>query len=186
MRLIERLSEILDLPANYVVNEANIKLAGTYMELNGSLQWISEFSSDYVYTKLQGEVSPRAIPEVRISSFNPWMPSSGVFTSKSGEKVCLVKNPRRQWKRSFHPENYTVSGYPLSDNFSTYDFDLFAPPVEIFKSSEDFIFYHLNCIGRVHTDKITLKKSLYSRDSRFTNELIAWAKNEKILSDFPV
>lgn len=115
MSLQTCLVDLLDLPRSYAFKEANSKLSQTYMFVNKELVFIHNIEETYleVITKEGSENGGETsmIRADKVESLEPWLPKTGVYTSKStGEAIFLYRRPVRQWKRSFSHSFYTVSG----------------------------------------------------------------------------
>jgi hypothetical protein len=96
------LQRIMDLPNPS--EEAKKKLEGTYMIVNGTLEYVRELfinSSQLVsYDKRTDESSL-----INVHTLEVFLPEAGLYPLNSGNIVFLQKVPKRQWMKSY-TENY--------------------------------------------------------------------------------
>ena len=155
---------------NNVLSEANKKLASTYCFLNGKIQKCREFREGgvvYHYNDTQTEMI-----KTNITSFNIWLPESGLYQLADGSIFLVMKQPNRQWARSFSDSFYEVilvSG-KFSDNMF-YDQLAHAKKLDLAVTKERYIFWWNHLIGYIKDTN-----TIICTNMAFKQELIDWSR----------
>lgn len=102
--LLENLSIVMDLPFPQCLKEGSAKLSSTYCIVNGKLEYIVEIREELLVTEIH-DINARDV-----NSFEVFLPPSGVYIHPDGDVYLLIKQPIRQWLKSFSFNFYAIDG----------------------------------------------------------------------------
>lgn len=103
-RILDFSETYLQLALKEAINKQ--KLQDTYMFVNGELRFIDIL--------IPGENSvvcssyDSGSQKIEVDSLEVWNPETGIYSCEECS-VVLLKKPIKQWKKSFHPNNYTYT-----------------------------------------------------------------------------
>jgi len=159
----------MDLETPY--DEAQKKLQGTMMFVNGELKEIHKFYFDERVVQTIDHLTGNAATE-KVETLEVYLPESGVYASPYGFHVIITKIPKRQWLKSFHSSFYRVSVVGDTGNCSNILASVSkAKKLNIFVDSKGYIYYWNRLIGYIKDP------STYTCTNKaFRQELIDWDK----------
>lgn len=109
MSLHNEVLRIMDFSSSYIdlaYAEANKKLSGTHMEVNGKINLVFKVSMGGLEVQdmygSAGELDPDDV-----ESLNVFLPETGIYVIKNNI-IYLTKRAQRQWRKSYHPDIYRV------------------------------------------------------------------------------
>jgi len=169
MSLETELQRVLEL--NNPWDECKKKLIGTWVVINKQPMCFIEVvdaENSVVCVKLTDGKKAH----ITVETLDTFLPESGLYPLSDGSLVLLVKKPKRQWRKSFNEEFYSVkcvgekSTLPkpwLSDVFSNKVADILC-------DKKGNIYYWENLIGRRE------KTTIICLDATFEQELLDWRR----------
>jgi len=155
---------------NNVLSEANKKLVNTYCFLDGKIQKCREFREGgkvSYYNDTNTEMC-----KVVVKTFDIWLPESGLYQLEDGSIFLVMKQPNRQWARSFSDSFYEVilvSG-KFSDNMF-YNQLAHAKKLDLAVTKERYIFWWNHLIGYIKDTN-----NIVCTNIAFKQELIDWSR----------
>jgi hypothetical protein len=149
--VLKVLSQCMDLPLQQVLHEAQKKLIGTFCVVDGKLMHIQEITEDYIqgYVHLEGKHNQLKLIEDP-KEINFWLPDAGIYQFKNNF-VWLKKLPKKQWKKSFSWDFYTVESKSYTSQFNEFAYTIFKEqqlPCDFYVTGSK-IFYLNRQIGTV-------------------------------------
>jgi hypothetical protein len=154
------IQEIMDLPQPK--EEAEKKLVGTYMIVNGTPELIKGF--DYVQNTV---ITNNKI--IKVKTIAPWLPESGLYITKKGDPWYITKVPKRQWLKSFAFSFYEIqdlSGWVEDPKLEDVH-ECKRVSIGVDKCGQ--IFHNKTHIGYIEKSNIVCTNSLYEQELRDWN-----------------
>lgn len=182
--LLDDIKTILDFKNNDMAfHEAQSKLAGTVLKISQKGKY--ENQKFYVRTFLDYNTIELTNPEgnrVILKETNVdapikidiWLPETGVYFTKQGFPLLIVKKPTRQWKKSFNTENYQLAQLDDSQNITDYNEIIDQSRSEFWISKyRNKMMYYGRQIGRIE------KNSIVCTNMLFEQEIKDWIKKTR-------
>lgn len=157
-KLQSEICRILDFNEKYLqtaLKEAisREKLTYTWMFVNGKLLYVDVIVPDENYVLAS---SPFIGPDkYEIESLEVWNPETGIYSCEECA-ILLIKKPLKQWKKSFHPNNYTYVVLKAGNTGATaeiYEKISKVKPEAFYVSKNNFFLYG-NIIGAVKNNEV--------------------------------
>jgi len=172
----------MELPYPLSLQEAQKKLHDTYLVVNDVLVYVKEISE----TSIRGfdnTYQDKLYVGDAVNSINAFLPDSGVYEVPKCGIIFLTKIPRKQWKKSFSTDFYSISGENAGDAiFKIYSCNL--SPVN-FYISKNHLWYLKKKIGDVVAQTIHLKDDDYRQELiDLTKRTPKWRKYNLELKKF--
>lgn len=171
------LSEVLELPwGASLLDDARTKLVTCFGFVNKELVMFHEFQSHGLVVrsfKDNGERPPKVYNEAEIKSIELWTPETGAYKTFKGGVIVLYKRPRRQWHKSFKPENYE---FFYAENTAPPDYLNIVPGSrsEFWVSRRGDLWFLDTKIGKMKEDGESIECS-----SVFKQDVEDWIRNGK-------
>jgi len=151
-----------------IYDEAKKKLMGSWCFVNNELVQIYDIPSDSVIT---ADVCGKK-KHIEVQTLKTWLPQTGIYPLESGQACFVVKQPKRQWHRSFMHSFYNVSSLEptlLPKNY----LQLIAASqkTNIFVDTKQNIWWWSKIIGFVKNNETIVCTNKY-----YKQELIDWCK----------
>ena len=149
------LSKLLELnfPKDKLLQEANKKLGGTYMLVNGKLHRITVIDYDYIETNYD------CIRWEDLESFEMYMPQTGVYLEEdTGTYFYLGKYTDKQWRRSLNADLFYLKDFD-GDLYDLIKLAQLTKVLDLFTKNGK-IFYNLKQVP----------ENLFNEDMREINE----------------
>ncbi|MEO6066364.1 MAG: hypothetical protein ABIQ41_00115 [Gemmatimonadales bacterium] len=162
------MEQVLDLPWKYAEPEINSKLINTYLRINGSVMNLRNATSDRIIVRdNDGEqiIKARDVQEIKI-----WLPSTGVYFDTKGNAIKLIKKPNRQWKRSFHYDNYEATNLSSENDINMCNI-LIETRTEFWVDNLRNIRYYHHKIGYIEDENY-----IVCENQLFLQELSDWCR----------
>lgn len=122
--LLKAIYKLLDFdegtPKDLVLDEFDKKFGNTYCLVNGRIETIAFLRNGSLLTRYKEENC--LYNEDTPVTIEPFLPETGLYQNGSTQLYYLYRIPNRQWKKSFHTENYRVAA--LYGSFTSFS-DLF-------------------------------------------------------------
>jgi hypothetical protein len=101
MKIYEHFMNLLDLPVEIVIEEANHKFSDTIMRINGKLWWIEGIRNNSIEVcEDPREDEYETLTSAKVKSIKPWIPLTGIYIFRDNP-LYLRRIVKRQWKKSF-------------------------------------------------------------------------------------
>jgi len=150
-----------------VISEANKKLTGTYCFINGKLKKCREFhdkGSVYHYNTTNTKME-----ETTVTSFKIWLPESGLYQLPNGALFLILKQPKRQWAKSYSDDYYHI--IPIDGDYTDNFYEQLseANKLNIAITRNGFIYWWNQLIGYIKNED-----NIVCTNTAFKQELIDW------------
>lgn len=144
-------ANLLSLPitmSDLAISETKNKLGDTVIMMNNELVTLQRVNRDYIEVIRRGDRETTAFMAQQIHSLDFFLPESGVYLI-NGRYSYLQKVAKRQWKKSFTWDIYTLSHTDSADDVH----QLYGQtPITMYQDHNRWIWYNDLKVARVNSN----------------------------------
>lgn len=145
--LLKAIYKLLDfeenVPPELVKDEFKKKYSDTLCLINGRLELIRNYRNDTLFTRYKDIECVYTDTPITIQ---PFLPETGLYQKDQTLLFYVYRIPQRQWKKSFHSDNYKIVNIYGSCNYTIDIFETctYKKETTIFKN---IVFIHQVAVG---------------------------------------
>lgn len=173
--LLDDIKTILDFKNNALaLQEAQSKLAGTILKISQKGKYENQKFSvrSFFDSNTMELVNPKGdsfilkeTNENTAIKIDVWLPETGVYFTKQGFPVLIIKKPKRQWKKSFNLENYKIDLLDEDNFFTNYNEIIDESRTEFWiNKQKKRMMYFGKQIGKIENNSIICTNMLFEQE----------------------